>query len=109
MGIQEFPEIETFQKLPRRVIVKGGSSGMSDQGKPELRGIVINNIGHSVKDIRVSLVVFNEDEIPVVNISARAEPSVLPQGQIASFTFTLDDYDKEISNFYLYAGWRYDD
>ena len=109
MGIQEFPEIETFQKLPKRVIVKGGSSGMSTQGKPELRGIVINNIGHLVKDIRVSLIVFNQHEIPVVNAGTVPDPNHLPQGGIASFVFTLDDYDKEITNYYLYANWKYDD
>ncbi|MBI4388308.1 MAG: hypothetical protein HY582_04635 [Candidatus Omnitrophica bacterium] len=109
MSIQEFPEIETFQKLPRKVIVKGGSSGFNAQGKPELRGIVINNIGHTVKDVRVSLIIFNENEIPIVNASTVPDPSLLPQGAIASFVFTLNDYDKEIANYYLYVNWKYDD
>ena len=109
MGIQEFPEIETFQKLPRKVIVKGGSSGFNPEGKPELRGIVINNVGHTIKDVRVSLIIFNEHEIPILNASAVPEPSSLPQGVIASFIFTLADYDKEISNYYLYVNWKYDD
>ena len=109
MSIQQFPEIETFQKLPRRVIVKGGTSGFGAHGKPELRGIVINNIGHLVKDIRVSLIIFNQHEIPIVNASTAPEPKELPQGGIASFVFTLDDYDKEIANYYLYANWKYDD
>ena len=109
MSIQEFPEIETFQKLPHRVIVKGGSSGFGADGKPELRGIVINNIGHLIKDIRVSLIIFNEYDIPVVNASTMSDPNQLPQGGIASFTFKLEDYGKEISNCYLYANWKYDD
>ena len=109
MGIQEFPEIETFQRLPRKVIVKGGSSGFESNGKPELRGIVINNIGHSIKDIRVFLVIFNDHEIPILNASSSPEPSSLPQGQIGSFVFTLEEYDKEILNYYLYANWKYDD
>lgn len=109
MGIQEFPEIETFHKLPRRVIVKGGSSGFNAQGKPELRGIVINNVGHVVKDVRVSLIIFNQDEIPVLNTSTASEPDILPQGAIGSFTFTLEDQTQEITNHYLYANWKYDD
>lgn len=109
MGIQEFPEIETFQKLPRKVIVKGGSSGFDAHGKPELRGIVINNSGHPIKNIRVSLIIFNEQEIPVRNASTVPDPAELSQGGIASFVFTLPDYDKEISNYYLYSNWKYDD
>ncbi len=109
MSIQEFPEIETFQKLPKRVIVKGGSSGFGSEGKPELRGIIINNIGHPIKNVRVSLIIFNENEIPILNASVASDPDYLPQGQIASFVFSLDDYDKTIENYYLYANWKYDD
>ena len=98
MGIEQFPEIETFQKLPRKVIVKGGSSGFDSKGRSELRGIVINNAGHPIRDAKVSLVIFNEQEIPILNRSVIPEPSVLPQGGIASFTFTLEDYDQEIKN-----------
>ena len=109
MGIQEFPEIQTFQKLPRKVIVKGGTSGFGANGKPELRGIVINNSGHLVKDIRVSLIIFNAHEIPILNASTVPDPNQLPQGSIASFVFTLDDYNQEITNYYLYTNWKYDD
>ena len=59
MSIDQFPEIETCQKLPRKVIVKGGNSGFNAKGQPELRGIVINNAGHSIRDIKVFLVLFN--------------------------------------------------
>ncbi len=109
MGIEQFPEIETFQKLPRKVIVKGGSSGFDSKGRPELRGIVINNAGHPIRDIKVSLILFNEDEIPILNKSTSPDPTELPQGAIGSFTFLLDDYEKEIKNYYLYANWKYDD
>ncbi|MBI4357714.1 MAG: hypothetical protein HY584_00295 [Candidatus Omnitrophica bacterium] len=109
MGIEQFPEIETFQKLPRKVIVKGGSSGFDSKGRPELRGIVINNVGHPIRDAKVSLVLFSEQEIPVLNKSVIPEPSALPQGSIASFTFTLEDYGEEIKNYYLYVNWKYDD
>lgn len=109
MGIEHFPEIETFQKLPRKVIVKGGSAGFDAKGKPELRGIVINNIGHSIRDIVVSVVIFNEQEIPVLNKTTVPDPASLTQGAIASFAFVLDDYEQEIKNYYLYASWKYDD
>ena len=109
MGIEQFPEIETFQKLPRKVIVKGGSSGFDSKGRPELRGIVINNAGQPIRDAKVSLVIFNEQEIPILNKSAVPDPSALPQGTIGSFTFTLEDYNQEIKNYYLYVNWKYDD
>jgi len=109
MGIEQFPEIETFQRLPRKVIVKGGSSGFDVKGRPELRGIVINNAGHPICDLKVFLILFNEQEIPILNKSTVSDPDRLPQGGIGSFTFTLEDYKKEISNYYLYANWKYDD
>lgn len=109
MGIEQFPEIETFQKLPRKVIVKGGSSGFDSKGRPELRGIVINNVGHPIRDIKVSLILFNTDEIPILNRSTQPDPTALPQGAIGSFTFVLEDFEGEIKNYYLYANWKYDD
>lgn|SRR3990167_1293217 len=109
MGIEQFPEIETFQKLPRKVIVKGGSSGFNAAGHPELRGIVINNTGHPIRDVKVFLVIFNQQEIPILNKTIDSDPTELPQGGIGSFTFTLEDYDREITNHYLYANWQYDD
>lgn len=109
MGIEQFPEIETFQKLPRKVIVKGGSSSFDSKGRPELRGIVINNAGHPIRDIKVSLILFNADEIPILNKSTSPDPTGLPQGGIGSFAFILDDYEHEIKNYYLYANWKYDD
>ena len=109
MGIEHFPEIETFQKLPRKVIVKGGSAGFDAKGRPELRGIVINNVGQPIRDAKVSLVIFNEQDIPILNKTAVPDQEALPQGGIGSFTFVLDDYDQEIKNYYLYATWNYDD
>lgn len=109
MGIEQFPEIETFQKLPRKVIVKGGSAGFDAKGRPELRGIVINNVGQPICGIVVSLIIFDEHEIPILNKTTIPEPVALTQGAIASFTFVLEDYDQEIKNYYLYATWKYDD
>ena len=109
MGIEEFPEIETFQKLPKRLIVKGGDSTVDAKGNAVLNGIVINNLGLSVKRIRVFLVVFDEDEIPVTNVTTTAQPDTLPQGGIASFRISVLGHGKIVDNYYLYANWQYDD
>jgi hypothetical protein len=109
MGIEAFPEIESFQKLPRQVIVKGGSSSFSEGSGAELRGIVINNIGHSIQDIRANIVIFDEKKIPVLNSSTAVNPSRLPQGGIGTFVFQIKDYPQQISDYYLYSGWRFDD
>jgi hypothetical protein len=109
MSIEQFPEIETFQKLPHRVIVKGGSSGLNSKGRAELRGIVINNVGQPIRHIKVFLVIFDEQDLPILNKSTTATPDSLPQGAIGSFTFAVDGHGKEITNYYLYANWKYDD
>ena len=109
MGIEKFPEIESFQKLPHRVIVKGGSSRFDPREGAELRGIVINNIGHTIRDVSVNLVVFDEKETPLLNVSTAPDPEILPQGAIGSFLFRLKDFTDEIKNYYLYSSWKYDD
>lgn len=109
MGLETFPEIESFQKLPHRVIVKGGQSSYSQQDGAELRGIVINNIGHGVKELTVHLVVFDENKIPVYNTSMMPDNSHLPQGGIATFMFRLKDYPTVISDYHLYTNWNFDD
>ena len=109
MGMEQFPEIETFQKLPHKVIVKGGSSGFDAAGRPELRGIIINNLGYPIKEAKVFVVIFDGRDIPILNKSVIPEPSVLAQGMIGSFTFVFEDYDREVKNYYLYANWKYDD
>lgn len=108
MGIETFPEIENFQHLPRKVIVKGGSSSFDDKTGAELQGIVINNSGHAIKNLRVCLVVFDEHKIPVLNVSAPTEPSAIHQGGIGSFSFRLSDYQKPITDYYLYTAWAFD-
>ena len=107
MGIAEFPEIESFQKLPHRVIVKGGGSRFDPKDGAELRGIVINNIGQTIRDVSVNLVVFNERENPILNTSIAPDPAVLPQGAIGSFLFRLKDFPGEIKKYYLYPSWKY--
>lgn len=109
MSIEEFPEMEAFNKLPRRVIVKGGISTVGQQGNAELSGIVINNLGTPIKDLRVNLIIFDSREIPVHNATAAPDPAHLPQGGIASFKFSVDDHSEKITNFYLYPTWQYDD
>ncbi len=109
MGIEQFPEIESFQKLPRRVIVKGASSRYDSKEGTELRGIVINNLGHTIRDVSVNLVVFDEKETPQFSTSTTPEPSILHQGSIGSFVFRITDHPAEIKNYYLYTSWKYDD
>ena len=109
MGIETFPEIESFQKLPRQVIVKGGTSTYTQIVGAELRGIVINNIGHAIKDIRIHIVIFDQQRIPVLNTSVACEPAYLPQGGIGAFVFQIQDYPEEIKDYYLYSNWRFDE
>jgi len=109
MGIEAFPDIENFQKLPHQVIVKGGSSNFSASDGAELRGIVINNIGNTVRDIKINLVVFNDQKIPLLNTSVKSDPEVLPQGTIGTFIFKIKEHAEEITDYHLYADWRFDD
>ena len=109
MGIEQFPEIESFQKLPHRVIVKGGSSHFDPKEGAQLRGIVINNIGHPICSVSVNLVVFDERVTPIFNTSTEPDPSYLSQGGIGSFVFQLKDFREEIKKYYLYPSWKYDD
>lgn len=109
MGIETFPEIESFQKLPRQVIVKGGSSNFNERDGAWLRGIVINNIGHTIRDIRVNVVIFDKKKLPLLNVSTAADPEALPQGGIGSFTFQVENYPEPITDYYLYSTWKFDD
>ena len=68
-----------------------------------------NNLGQSVRDIVVHLVVFDEKEMPVINVTTRPDPDRLSQGNLASFKFVLEKFGKPIKNFYLYSNWKYDD
>lgn len=109
MGLETFPDIESFQKLPRQVIVKGGRSTYSQVEGAELRGIVINNIGHPIREIRVNAVIFNERKIPRFSVSTLAEPAALPQGGIAAFVFRLKGYPQPVSDYHLYVDWKFDE
>lgn len=109
MTLEKFPEIESFQKLPHRVIVKGGGTQFDPKEGAELRGIVINNIGQMITDVSVNLVIFDDHERPVLNTSIAPDPAILPQGAIGSFHFRLKDFPSEIKSYYLYSSWKYDE
>ncbi|OGW79930.1 MAG: hypothetical protein A2Z83_03535 [Omnitrophica bacterium GWA2_52_8] len=109
MDFESFPDIENFQKLPHQVLIKGGVPSYESGKGAELRGIVINNIGNQIGQLRVHLVLFDENRIPVFSTSAVPEPSVLPQGGIGAFMFELKDYPKAIEDHYLYTSWRFQD
>jgi hypothetical protein len=109
MSFEEFPEIDAFHKLPRRVIVKGGISGLAKDGHAELSGIVINNHGQPIKDLKVNLVVFDPRDIPMASYTAVPDPPRLSQGGMASFKFVLEGTKEKIDRYYLYPTWQYDD
>lgn len=109
MGIESFPEIENFQKLPHEVIIKGAGTHFSRESGAELRGIVINNIGQPIRGIRAQLVVFGKNKVPVLGVSAVTDPDKLPQGGIANFHFRLKDLKEEIRNYHLHATWGFDE
>ena len=109
MGLEAFPEIESFQKLPRQVIVKGGTSTFEEKQGATLRGIVINNIGHTIRDLRVNIVILDSKGIPVLSAGTAPEPEELPQGGISSFVYRFSDYPEMISNYHLYVDWKFDD
>jgi len=109
MSLETFPEIESFQKLPHQVIVKGGQWSMSEREGAELRGIVINNIGNPICELKVHLVIFNENKIPVLNVSSFAVPESAPQGGIATFLFQIKDCPEKVFDYHLYTSWRFND
>lgn len=109
MGIEAFPEIENFQKLPRQVIVKGGTSSFDQKDGAQLRGIVINNAGHDIKEVRVHMVIFNSHKIPILSTSTHIEPETLAQGGIGNFIFQLKDHRQEIEDYHLFTSWKFDD
>lgn len=109
MGIEEFPDIESFQRLPKKLIVKGGDSSTDDAGNTMMKGLVINNLGQRVESISVHLIVFDEKEIPIQNVRVEPQPNSLDQGNMASFKIAIPKFGKPIDNYYLYAQWKYDD
>lgn len=108
MRLNSFPEIEDFRKLPREVVVKGAISEPDPKKGVEIRGIVINNIGQPIKNIRIQVVVFDEYHLPQMSTSLSPAPSKLQQGGIANFIFTFEGLEKPVKDFYLHANWGFD-
>ena len=109
MNVEAFPEIETFHKLPHQVIVKGASSTYDREQGAFLHGIVINNIGHTICNVRVNIVIFNPQKLPVLNTSTTTSPDRLPQGAIGAFSFQIKDYHEEIKDYHLFTSWKFFD
>ena len=109
MGIESFPEIENFQKLPREVIIKGAGTQFNASEGAELRGIVINNVGHSIKNVRAQLVIFDQNRVPLLGVSTPTDPDRLPQGGMANFHFQLKDQKRDIKDYFLHANWSFDE
>jgi len=108
MRLNSFPEIEDFRKLPREVVVKGAISEANLEKGVEIRGIVINNLGQAIKNIRVQVVVFDEYHLPQMSTGISPSPSKLQQGGIANFIFTFQGLEKPVKDFYLHANWGFD-
>ncbi len=109
MGIESFPEIESFNKLPRQVLVKGANSTYDSKKGAQIHGIVINNSGHTIANLRVNLVVFDSNKIPVFNMSATPENEILTQGGVSSFSFQIQDHPEEIKDYHLFTSWKFYD
>ncbi|MSR78230.1 MAG: hypothetical protein EXS63_08430 [Candidatus Omnitrophica bacterium] len=109
MDVDAFPEIQNFQHLPRSVIVKGGGTSFDAANGAELSGIVINNIGQAIRNIRVHVVIFDERKIPLLNTSVPAEPEMMPQGGVASFRFQFKELFHEIKDYHLFTNWSFDE
>ncbi len=108
MDVDAFPEIEDFQHLPRNVIVKGGQTSFHpEEGAAELRGIVINNIGQTIRNLRVHVVLFDHRKIPVLNTSISPQPDTVPQGGISPFVFQFREFAQEIRDYHLFTNWSF--
>lgn len=109
MDIEAFPEIENFQKLPKKVIVKAGNTHFDSKEGTRLQGIVINNCGNAICKVRVHIVIFNDKRLPIFSSSLTSDPDHLPQGGIGNFSFLFKDHHGEIADYHLYTSWRFDE
>jgi len=109
MGFEDFPDIESFSKLPKKLIIKAGDTNVTSGGDATLSGLVINNLGQPVRNVEVYLVLFNDKHIPVGDHKTLPDPQGLTQGGLGSFQFVLKGHQKEITNYYLHARWDYVD
>lgn len=109
MGFEDFPSIESFHKLPKKLVIKAGDTNIDEAGDATLSGIVVNNLGQSVRNVEVSLVLFDDKNIPIEHHRVEPDPSQLPQGSLGSFRFIIKGRKKNITNYYMHARWQYVD
>jgi hypothetical protein len=109
VGFENFPEIESFHKLPKKIVIKAGETAFDAGGDATLGGIVINNLGQAVRNIEVFLVLFDENNIPREHLRASPNPNELPQGALGSFHFHVKGRKTKVVNYYLHARWDYID
>lgn len=109
MDVDAFPDIENFHHLPRSVIVKGAKASFDPAEGAQLRGIVINNIGQAIQNLRVHVVLFDDRKIPLLNTSVAPESSKIPQGGVSPFHFQLKDFPHEIKDYHLFTNWSFDE
>lgn len=109
MSFEDFPSIESLNKLPKKLVIKAGEADLAEGGDATLSGIVINNLGQSVQAVEVFLVLFNEKNIPAEHHRIEPDPNRLNQGALGAFRFILKNRRKKITNYYLHARWKYVD
>ena len=109
MNFEDFPEIESFHKLPKKLIIKAGETAFTEEGDATLSGIVINNLGQPVQHVEVSLILFDEKNIPQEHLRIVSSPNQLTQGALGSFRFVVKDRKEKVENYYLHASWDYVD
>jgi hypothetical protein len=109
LNFEDFPSIEAFHKLPRKIILKAGETGFDEAHRPTLSGIVINNLGQPIRNVEVYLVLFDDQNMPVEHLKTIPEPNRLGQGTLGSFRFVVAGRKEKISNYYLHSRWEYDD
>jgi hypothetical protein len=109
MGYEDFPSIESFHKLPKKLVIKAGDTNVNEMGEATLSGIVVNNLGQAVTHVEVSLILFDEKNIPIEHHRVEPDPNQLAQGSLGAFRFTIKGRKKNITNYYMHARWKYVD
>jgi len=107
MGFEDFPDIESFSKLPKKLIIKAGEASLTEAGDAILTGIVINNLGQTVKDVNLFLILFDDNHVPTEEHRVEPDPVQLSQGALGAFKFMLKGHKQKISNYYLHSRWSY--
>lgn len=109
MNYADFPSIESFHKLPKKLILKAGDTVVNAEGDAVFSGIVINNLGQTVRNVEVFLVLFDKQNIPQEHLKTASDPASLAQGGLGSFRFVLKGRKERVGDYYLHAKWDYVD